>query len=1514
MSINWNALREPKKESFEELCCQLALKEPQDLKSRFVRRGTPDSGLECFWLRPDGTKVGWQAKFFLTSLTDTQWSQLDSSVKTALAKNPDLSQYIICLPQNLPDAAQPNSESARQKWDKRVEKWKQWATQGGKSVDFELWDESALVARISQEQHRGTHWFWFGTQSLTTAWFRDHVGVSIKNAGPRYTSELHIDTHQQLQFDAMGRTSVFHSQIIELFTSLRLAERSMASRSVNEDLKAELDIVKNILSKALVEIELWATAEISTATWWHTDEMPWRSIESQLDLLADGVHACWRKIESCREAKRGEKDDNNERRYIPPDDFTSISNNLIELIKAVRNWESFLATPESDLCNKPFMVLVGEAGQGKTHRLCEIARRRTESTKPTILLFGEQFQDEEPWGQIINLLGLNCIPDDLIGGLEAAAIASGNRALILIDAINEGKGNQLWKVWLPGLVEKINKSPWIGLCITVRDNYEKYVIPEDAMGDSLIRIEHRGFGEVAYAAAVKFFTHFGIEPSQPLLVPEFENPLFLKLFCSALYNDGLKRMPDGLRGITSIFDYYMASLDRKLSQPKALDYDVRDHVVKNAVYRLADAMAAATESSLPLNFARDIVDALLPRSGFENSLFHHLESEGIISVAPTYVFDDENESFHEHVRFTYQRFGDHLITKSLLKTHLDSKNPSKSFLAGTTLHGLTKDSSTCFQNYGIVEALCIQLPETIGKELHQVAPYLKEYHATTSAMIESIIWRDASKFTDATNDYIRTEIRTRRNVEDYVNALITLAPTVGHPFNADKLHRILTPLSIADRDSEWSIFLSSEWGQQGPIDRLVDWSWNHSDEYTCDDEVIRLAATALIWFLTTSTRELRDSATKALVRLCKKRLLLLPVLFDQFSTVDEPYLFERLMAVAYGCALRSHNNSELATLAQYVYDNYFRTGTPPVHLNTRDYGRGIIEVAIQRDCKISVDVDLVRPPYKSDWPTAVEMPMEFEVNKYSGLAFYNEITSSFEDFSKYLTDFSEWSPRRLGESRKSNREKNVRLFVRSLTDRQKSEWSALLVAQKAMLAAEKPERRWQDSVKKKIADSEKAFLQTERKFLRTLGPRSLKKQTYVTNIAGYLRNPNLYKRMDWFDYLPARRWMVKRVIDLGWTAKRFGRFDDDFRGHRSTRPRLESIGKKYCWIALRELQARCADNFQLRTDYNNNEFKYVGPWDTGWGRDIDPSNLLSKTGNESYRGHENSWWFPTVYDKWQHPTDHLEWLKEIDDLPDPKSLIYLTSPTDNSKWLTLSGYFRWEQPTPPGERRYDVSQRSIWYMLKSYFVRNGDLDAIVSWAADKRWMNDWMPRSNDTHEVYLGEFFWADSYKRYPAESPERTDWTTHSFRASMPVPLLITNDAYGWSSTEADSSLQDGISLELPCKFIVDELDLRIGTTEGQWIDAHNRLIARDPCTESSGPSALLINESAVLELLKRHDLSIFWTLLAEKQMIGGDYDHNIGHLEINGIYSYRNGVIDGKFRPVFFAPGTWTDPSAEL
>ena len=113
---------------------------------------------------------------------------------------------------------------------------------------------------------------------------------------------------------------------------------------------------------------------------------------------------------------------------------------------------------------------------------------------------------------------------------------------------------------------------------------------------------------------------------------------------------------------------------------------------------------------------------------------------------------------------------------------------------------------------------------------------------------------------------------------------------------------------------------------------------------------------------------------------------------EQFLEVDDLYVLERLYAVAYGVAMVSNNTKEIGELANKIYEWLFKEGKPPVHILLRDYARGAIEIASHLGTlSDNVDIDKIRPPYKSDWnldiPTEEELKicvelikLEFEIN------------------------------------------------------------------------------------------------------------------------------------------------------------------------------------------------------------------------------------------------------------------------------------------------------------------------------------------------------------------------------------------------------------------------------------------------------------------------------------------------------------------------------------------------------
>lgn len=207
--------------------------------------------------------------------------------------------------------------------------------------------------------------------------------------------------------------------------------------------------------------------------------------------------------------------------------------------------------------------------------------------------------------------------------------------------------------------DRISRSKWISLALSIRSGYENDIIPEAIRSQAIITTR-RGFEGIEFDAVKSFCEYYDLQfPSVPTLQPEFSNPLWLKILCQGLRNSGEKYLLSGVSGITEPLNRFIKSVNDRLAKPDALDFHPGANLVKRAVDKLAERMATAGAMWLDRQDAQDLVDPLLPNRKFSESLYHGMVTEGVLAEARLTKTETK-------VHFTYERIGEHWVVGHLL--------------------------------------------------------------------------------------------------------------------------------------------------------------------------------------------------------------------------------------------------------------------------------------------------------------------------------------------------------------------------------------------------------------------------------------------------------------------------------------------------------------------------------------------------------------------------------------------------------------------------------------------------------------------------------------------------------------------------------------------------------------------------------------------------------------------------------------------------------------------------------
>lgn len=1454
-----------KRETFEELVCQLAKRFPpaNAVEFRRIFGAGGDGGIEAYWRLQDGTEIGYQAKFY-TQSRQVDWASIDQSIATALKTHPNLKEVYVALACDLTDAVEGKrgrgrpSKAGWEQWNDHCQSWVVAAQNNGQAVEFKHWTASEIADLLTKPEAIGLNEYWFEKIDLTTEWYSQKFSRTVDALEERYHPEDHVNVSTKAVFDGLLRNdnlmSSLRSALGEVTNSIGIERYAKLLSPSGAELLEQLNSTLEEFAEQKVSTKISVDMQFPTKEWSDTCEAISRSIGD----ITQELH----------EVKVATKSTTRVRRAgvaVPQYSADDAIYAMRQLRSAIDKLWELLRSLQKLADDSRFAIIEGRAGSGKSHLLAASVSAGLELGAPCIMLLGTDFAQsadaEQQFKAKLDVTGISF--DQFLGAMSASAEAAGQRGLIVIDALNEGIGSALWRNNLSGFVTRVLAYPNLAICVSCRSEYSERLITTSVRQLATVA-EVRGFetdDEQENAARVFMDRRGIVRPSTPWLSPEFINPLFLRTTCVSLEKEGRDEFPRGLRGTREVLSFYLTTTARHL-HPNYEGSDELKIPVRNAVLALAKAMADGSADFIEYSSAAILIEKCF--TGFAappaSSWLELFRSRGLVRLDPHPEFDfsDPLSTFQDVVRFSFQRFQDHLIVQSIMDG-LDS--PDDIFGRAGRFNFILDEHYIRWNWHGVFYALTTQAADKFNIELTDYLPGGEaewwDNYPTSDAFAESVRWRGLTSFSDRT-----LELANKlRSSDELINLFIELSVVQDHPWNAAFLHPNLFRMALTKRDEFWSQSINYATGEQRhPANRLIDWA-THTGITRASDATLRLSLIALVWLFTSSSPELRDRATKAASTILEERPPLFLDTLKMFKECNDLYVIERLLAAAFATVCRNPNGRFVVDYAETVFDTYFGEGCPPTHILLRDYGRAIIEIGAQNFALAArVDAKKYLPPYSSKPPrlTVQQSKLEARAKRvgaetilsscYSGLSDFGrqDVASRVDDFADALLT----GPRPLTSE--------------EARDKFREEMKGRPLVESALMAVE-----WAYDQKRPVFDTVTMTMNVSQEDVAKVTKSENDARSVLTK-AEYTRFkreflPYCRNRSDWI--IPgklhsnhisekgAQLWVANRAISFGWTHNLFP-YDRSRGEDRLAATRIERIGKKYQWLALHELLARLADNYWLAPDWGRGSKIYDTPVDIDFIRNIEPT-ILPKDTFEDLDA-ENLPIVPVL------TTDEVE-LDKLEEWVRDQSVarsrldLAVGSDLKNSDWVTLYRYassdVEYEENNSFLESKWKQSE---FHFISALFVEPAERNRLVKFAKEVTLdFHDWLP-GDTTDGPFVGELGVRDVWQEPMWSELESRTSKRATFKAARPVT------GYRWEG-HLDGAMPNGADFYLPTPWLLRLLNLSpMPKRPGIFIDGNGvvTIIARSRGRNSS----CLMRKDALEKLLKDLQLDCVWTMIGER------------------------------------------------
>jgi hypothetical protein len=958
--IDWSKLSGHSWKSFEDLCYQVARRLHSE-KGKFsnIDDSGGGDGVEFYLTMPDGREWGWQAKFYFPNPRLSQKnrkSHIENSLKTAVQKHENLDKWFLCTPTT---------------FTPKELKWFEDLDKEYPNVVLEHWGDSQFIDNLTDLRFQGIRDYFFGELELGIDWFSTQVEKQIRNVGGKFIPNLHTETYADFCIHSLLGDPTFREYLKEQMERLEgyisefdeLVQRETDVSIVSQDVRDKLVTCSNELRKSFVEVAKALSNIIDylpSGEFEKIKKINWDLIEREFNKRHADFSQTF--IDYNIELEFKEEVQESVIRYLRTDSASLIADKVALLLYEMM--EDIKRTKMIDL------HIFGGAGVGKTHIACHMCQDRLNNGIPAILLLGNHFTGNIPLEkQILQILDIpsSYSWESFVQALQVAAEAYNTKIPIVIDALNEAQNVDLWIDKLLGLTYEISKLSRVVLITTCRLSYKSKIWQPPEPKNT---IETLGFEPDSLEDAIaKYFDWYKIKCDITLApLNQFKNPLFLKIFCESQNRDRTfeKQIYLGEQTLLQVFEDYVTQCNEAICLK--LDKLPSAFIVQNALKKLAEELWNQKTRYVSFSDAVQLIDSTDKQTvDWSQSITRAILDEEFLINRD--VINDQ-----EVVHFAYSLLGGYIIAKEItstltaktIKPYVKSKEFKRKLLSKnfSKRHPLHED---------ILRCVALLLPKQFRKHLHQLTKNKIAFNFSLFALFEM-----APELIDSSSKKLIEKLFSKPEKRKLLLKLAKTTVThVGHPLNIEFWDKLLLELTMPERDLSWtelvcedsSIFFSD-------LDKFEVDCKEVKSLSVISEQRLHLAARFFRWLLTSTVRQLRDTATRALYWFGRR----FPNKFFEFVlsslSINDPYIPERMLAAAYGIAMALQFDLQklefrkdiLPKNAQKIHELMFKDNAPhsTTHILSRDYARRLIDIALihNPDILTSADKQRITPPFK----------------------------------------------------------------------------------------------------------------------------------------------------------------------------------------------------------------------------------------------------------------------------------------------------------------------------------------------------------------------------------------------------------------------------------------------------------------------------------------------------------------------------------------------------------------------